>query len=855
MRLFYFLIALLALLAGNSSSTGLRRDSDRDQKSESEDLFGARDWFTLRRCWPEKVPDVKAYLQAMDLARHFSLAKTSPAGFNTPWRAEGPDNIGGRINAIAVDPSDSSVIYAGNAAGGVFKTVDGGTSWKPVFDDLAYLAIGSITIDPQDHNTIYVGTGDPQNTIASYLGNGIYRSRDAGKTWTHLGLDKENIVAKIAVHPDSSNIIYAACTGTPFIRDNNRGLYKTTDGGKTWQNVLFLNQDAGIIDVILDPSNPSTIYATGWKTTYVDVNAFSSPVNQIYKSTDAGKTWKIMGNGLPLFNMGRIGLVISKKNSNKLYAFVCDSSHYTELMGVYKTTDGGDHWTILPTTGLDTPVLGHFGWYFGKLGIDPVNDDNIYLCSVDLWKFNGSTSTWSMAAPAWFTYEVHADKHDLQWVDDDHFIIATDGGAYKYERSTDHWRFLSGIPNTQFYHVAVNPFDSINYYGGAQDNGTSSGNAKNRENWQRISGGDGFQPLFSRTDPDLSFSEYQNGEIQNMLEFSIFFNPQSYNDRVGWDMPYISSTHTDNTYYAGTYRVFKNTGTNASQWQPISQDLSTGKPATYPQNRNIITTLSESPLSASCIYAGTSDGNVWKTENGGTNWTQINGNLPVRYVTSVKASPNNAKTVFVAHSGYKYNEYIPHLHKSTDLGGSWTDISGDMPPVGINDILVMPYANDSLIFLATDAGVYGTLNGGQNWYRLGSGMPVLPVNDIEYNPANRRLIAGTFSRSLLTYPMDSIVSRFTSGIDYKNQQSIGLSIFPNPVGSQLNISIADQSATKANYSLSIINLSGKCVYNATVKEGSSTLQLPENMAQGAYILQVSSEKGTLASRKFLKIKE
>jgi photosystem II stability/assembly factor-like uncharacterized protein len=851
MRILFFFILLL--LAGMPCSNPVcNTNSEAGEHSESQDLLGARDWFTLRRTWPQTVPDIPAYLQAMELARHHALAKTAPDGFGANWQLEGPDNIGGRINAIAIDPVDTSVIYVGNAGGGVFKTTDGGKNWQPIFDDQAFLAIGSLAIDPKDHNTIYIGTGDPQNTIASYLGNGIYRSKDAGKTWQHLGLDKESIVAKIIVHPDSSNVIYAACTGTPFIRDNNRGLYKSTDGGKTWNNVLFLNQDAGIIDIVMDPVEHSTIYATGWKTTYIDINAFSSPVNQIYKSTNGGQSWTTLRNGLPAFNMGRIGLAVSPTNHNKLYAFVCDSSRYTELMGIFKTTDGGNNWSSLPTTGLDTPVLGHFGWYFGKISIDPATDDNVFLCSVDLWKYDNSSQSWGMAAPPWFTYEVHADKHDMQWLDKDHFIVGTDGGAFKYDRTSALWSFLSPIPNTQFYHVAINPFDNLNYYGGAQDNGTSMGNASSPNNWTRMAGGDGFQPWFSSVDQNVFFAEYQNGEIQDMSSGSIFFNPATYGDRVAWDMPYIGSMHEPNIYYAGTFRLFKNAGGSVADWGAISNDLSTGMPPTYPAGRNIITTIAEAPLSKDYLFVGTSDANVWKTEDGGKNWIKINTGLPVRYVTSIKGSPTDAKTIYVAHSGYKMNEYIPHLHKSTDLGNSWQDISGDMPPVGINDVLVIPYAHDSIIFLATDAGVYGTINGGKNWNRLGNGMPIMPVNDIEFERATSRIVAGTFARSIMTYPMDSVLSKYYAGINSRDRNSIGLSIYPNPVNDKLNINIEAQNHSN-NYFIKIFDLNGKTVIQAKVQAGTHSIALPAGMKAGAYFIQVSWAEGVLVTRKFLKL--
>ena len=680
-------------------------------ENESNSLEANENFF-LVRSYPDSYVDPKAY----DAAVKKITSEENTNREEVSWMQEGPGNIGGRINCMAIEPANTNVIYAGNASGGIFKTTDGGASWNPVFDEQPYLAIGAITIDPNNHQIVWAGTGDLNIGGYPFIGDGIYKSTDAGATWIHMGLTDECIISKIIVDPSSSNTVYASAMGIPFFTSNDRGLYKSTDGGLSWSQVLFVDVDAGVIDMVMDPTNPQTIYAASWnRIRNNEVSEVSGPDAHIYKSTDGGITWTMIGNGLPDFITSRIGIAISQQNPDKLYAVIVDTTYVVQ--GIYKTENGGSSWSNA-TGNFDNDIYGAQGWYFGKIYVNPANDNNIYVPGVDLQQsFNGG-SLWSQATPPWWLYQVHADGHYMDFVNGNTLYYCTDGGMYKTTDNCANWSDVENIPNTQFYHVAYNPFSPDQSFGGSQDNGTLGGNASGFNSWNRIFGGDGFKPFFDPDNSNLFYVETQNGGLAytddggfyNFYDFTTGIDEE---DRRSWDMPYLMSQQ-DNTYFiCGTYRIYEMNGAPFGTWSVISPDLTDGPVS---EDRfHVITTVSQSPLNANYLYAGTSDGNVWATSDGST-WNNVTSFLPERYVTSILASPINSNTVFVTHSGYKYNEFIPHVHKSQDNGQNWTDISGDLPQMAVNDIVVTPGYEDK-IFVATDGGVYYTVNGG---LRLGS---------------------------------------------------------------------------------------------------------------------------------------
>lgn len=816
------------------------------------------EWFYLQKNYPDFKLDHRAYHQAMESVSYQNGMhyKTTSNGFNANWTLEGPGNIGGRINTIAVDPGNDSIIYVGNASGGIFKTTDGGNSWFSIFDDQAYLAIGHIAIDPSNANIIYAGTGDPNLTFRTHLGNGIYKSTDAGATWTNLGLAMESIISKIIVDPTDSNIVYAATMGLPSEKNIFRGLYKSIDGGNSWNNILFISDSAGVIDILLDPTNPQIIYAAGWNSmsgNSMTINVLrSGPDAKIYKSVDGGANWTVLSGGLPTGNMSRIGLAMSGTNPNVLYALYVGSDQHFE--GIYKSIDAGVSWGAIPTASLPSFTLYYgFGWYFGKIAVNPADDNEIFVLGVDLYKTTNGGVSWTLAAPEWWFYDVHADKHDLLYLNSTTILLATDGGLYKTTigggANLGDWEDIENIPNTQFYRVAVNPHDTVNYYGGTQDNGTTSGSSDSINLWERVYGGDGFTAIFHPSNPNIYYVESQGGSIMYTDDGGSSYQGATsgipFSDRKNWDMPYIMSNDNPGLLYAGTHRIYKHNGAPWGIWQAISGDLTDG---------NIwgatISTIAESPLNGNYLYAGTSDANVWRSLDGGNNWQNITGILPNRYVTSIKASPRKDSVVYVTHSGYSYNDFIPHVHQSTDNGTTWQDISANLPQVAVNDILIYPL-NDSLLFVATDAGVYASLDGGVGWTRLGSNMPIIPVFDLEFDPKHRKLIAGTHARSMMSYPIDSIgISIDTITIDTTGlAQTLimnSINLFPNPAEEYIMVNFPKNSE------ITLFDINGRKV-SLTPDLSQRLIKVPlDGLEKGIYIISIRSQQAEFIG-KFLKL--
>ncbi len=724
-----------------------------DSKHEPYDLA------SLQRAYPNQTFDTRAYKKAFEEA----IAKnqdrsTTPSGFDADWITQGPGDAGARINVIEIDPANDDIVYLGYSGGGVWKTTDNGLTWNPIFDESPFLAIGSIEIDPTDSDIVYVGTGDPNITGYPYIGNGVYKSTNAGATWTEMGLQNAGTISKIQVDPTNHQIVYASSMGSPFVQNNDRGLYKSFDGGNSWTQVLNISTHTGIIDFVLDPVNTNRIYACGWDRIRNATNSYAAGGGgRIFRSTNGGSNWTLMTNGLPTNTaLSRSSLAMSATNPNTIYASIIDSTF--RLKGVYKTTNGGDSWTTVTdgeTNGLNNPVSS-FGWYFGRVFVNPSNDNQIYLCGVRAWYSATGGAGWNLAAPSG-TGNPHVDNHYMAFNSVGDTYLATDGGLYRRDNGGTIWEDIEDIPTTQFYRVAYNPHEINTYYGGAQDNGTQAGNASNITNWDRLFGADGFELAFDPIDDDRFFLETQNGDIWMTSDSSGFQAATigiNNSDRLHWDMQYIISSHNRFLMYTGTYRMYKSDIAGNPLWQPISNDLTNG--TTPGQIEPTISTVADAPMDSLTVYCGTTDANVWRSLDAGTTWTNISNGLPERYVTCVKGSPDMLNGVYVSHSGYLSGENSSHIHYSTDNGNTWTDISGDLPDLAINHIEIMPNNNGNVIFVATDGGVYATLNAGQNWHRLGGNLPYIVTYDLAINLAKNELVAGTFGRSIQSFPLDSI---------------------------------------------------------------------------------------------------
>jgi len=786
-------------------------NSTTKKMSNNSSLAVPRDHYYTSRSWPDLKPDIKGFESAMisALSGHSQKVSAIP-GFSDNWMLEGPTNVGGRINTILVHPSNSNIIYTGSAAGGIFKTINGGTTWEPIFDDQPFLAIGCLAFDPADSDIIFAGTGDPNISGYPFIGDGIWKSTDAGITWMHLGLTNQRIISKIIIHPTNSNIIYAATMGLPFERDNDRGLYESTDGGNSWNQILFINNDAGIIDLVMDPVNPNILYAAGWnRIRNNEESLVTGPAAKIYKTTDGGTNWNILSQGLPQNDMSRTALAISATNPNVIYAAYVNDQ--LEFDGLYKTINGGTTWNLQSGNGIDPFFMGGFGWYFGRIVVNPTNDNQLFICGVDIYKTNDGGMNWIQSDPL---YETHADKHDVFFVNSNTILLATDGGMYRSVDGGNSWSDAENIPNTQFYRVTYNPFNPGEYSGGTQDNGTISGGSLSLNSWNSIFGGDGFTIIYNPVDPLIYYVETQNGDIWATSDGGVFIDYISGSidatDRRNWDMQYILSAHDPDVLYTGTYRIYKNTSGPTDNWLPISPDLTDG--IVFAPRFHTISTVAESSINQDYLYAGTSDGNVWRSLNGGTTWDNISVGIPDRYITSVKASKLNQDHLFVTVSGYKYNEFIPHVFKSVNNGTSWTDISGNLPQLAVNDILIYS-SNENVIAVATDGGVYATINGGTYWERVGVNMPMVPVYDIEHDEISKRIIAGTHARSLYSYSIDSLL--ISTGVQLVSTLK-SWDIYPVPASDVLYVE-ADFSQTSM---IKIYSTSGKLIqqFNAPLNK-------------------------------------
>ncbi len=839
----------------------------KEAETQKENLSAPYEYFIRQRMYPDAVFDDAAYKAVMQQLRvNFNLSSRS-ANFNAAWTQQGPGNIGGRINCVSVHPTNKNIILVGNAAGGIFKTVDGGQNWYPVFDDQSFLAISCIEFDPQHPDTLYAGTGDRNMVRYTFNGNGIYRSTDGGETWQSLGLQQQGVISKIVVNPQNTNEVYAAAMGSPFKRDSLRGVYKSVDGGINWQRVLIASDEAGCIDLAINPQNPLIAYASSWNSIRSNTeNVNAGLQSQLWKTTDGGTTWAMVNTPFKQEENGRITIAMSYQNPDKIYLCVVDT--LKGLKGVYRTTNGGNNWLSLDISFIQDELYGsngyYFGWYFGLLKVNPWNDNDVYIGGIQLYKtdatFPGSMF-WEMADPEWWTYEVHADKHDLVFLDSTTFLLATDGGLYKTPNLGLTYTDIENIPNTQFYRTTYNPHVPGKYYGGAQDNGSCGGNAASIFNWQRMFGGDGFRMIFHPLEPSTWYCETQWGAIvytpdngSNFFDFTTGFD---FSDRFNWDFPYTMNAFDPSRMYAGTNYMYRMDGAPNGSWQKVSQDLTDGNTlgSTDGQSFNVISTIHNSAKDNNLLYVGTSDGNVWRSDNDCVSWVNLNAGLPDRYVTSVKASPNDSDVVFVSHSGYRSDELIPHVHKSTNRGSTWQDISGNLPQIAVNDLLILP-GNDSVIFAATDGGVYVTLDGGIDWQRLGANMPFVPVFEMCFNVTNRQVVAGTFGRSILSYPLDSLgveIVQDTTIVDTtvvsSVQQPGGIStlkVFPNPAGNTITIQ-RNEGYTSAD----IFNLEGEKVASISLSKPQQSIDI-SMLKQGAYIVRLQNGKKSVC-QKFVKV--
>jgi photosystem II stability/assembly factor-like uncharacterized protein len=697
----------------------------------------------------------------------------STATFNgLRLRSIGPAFTSGRVVGLAVDPNNSSHYFVAAASGGVWKTLNAGTTWTPVFDREGSYSIGCIVLDPKNPLTVWVGTGENNSQRSVSYGNGVYRSDDGGKTWKNVGLKTSEHVGRIAIDPKDSNIVYVAAQGPLWGPGGDRGLYKTTDGGKTWKQILKISENTGVTDVVIDPQNPETLYAAAYQRrrhmwTLID----GGPESALYKSTDAGATWNKLRTGLPTTELGRIGLAISPVDPNVLYATIEAADRKG---GIFRSNDRGGSWER--RNEFDAGAM-----YYSRIVADPKNVDRVYVMNVFLMVSDDGGKTLRRLGEK----SKHVDNHDI-WIDTnntDHYLVGCDGGVYEsYDRGAN-WDFKRNLPVTQFYDVtADNAKPFYNVYGGAQDNFAFGGPSRTRNasgivnsDWFVTQGGDGFRTQVDPEDPNTIYAELQNGNIiryDKRTGERMGIQPQVVRGedplRWNWDSPFIISPHSRTRLYFAADRLFRSDDRGDS-WQAISGQLSRGldrdrlavmgkiwsidavaKNASTAFFGNA-SALAESPKKEGLIYIGTDDGLLQITEDGGKNWRRVEKPLDVpelAYVSRIVASNHEANTVYVAFENRQNADFKPYLLKSTDAGRTWTSIKGNLPANHPVWAIAEDHVNPNLLFVGTEFGLFFTVDGGRKWVQLKGGLPTIQVRDLTIQKRENDLVVGTFGRGI-----------------------------------------------------------------------------------------------------------
>ncbi|MCG8574484.1 MAG: T9SS type A sorting domain-containing protein [Flavobacteriales bacterium] len=804
------------------------------------------DHWRQMRSYPNGFNKEEFLLRMDEVQEHASLSAVSrDVILSNSWQQEGPNNIGGRFNVLEAHPTDPDIFYAGAANGGIFKTTDGGSTYTPIFDDHAYLAIGEIKLDPTDPEKIWVGTGDRNFGGGSHIGNGVYLSEDEGDSWTHMGLEEMGIVTEIHIDPTDPDRIFVGTLGNTYEKTNDRGVYRSTDGGMSWENVLFVSDSSGVCDMVMDPTNPDILYAGFFNRINLPFQAkVSGPDSHIFKTTDGGDNWTELGGGLPT-NESRVGIEIAPSNPNTLYALFVDNITLNPT-DVYKTTDGGMSWTALNVyaSGLDPEIMGGFGWYFGQIHLNPYDEDQLVIQGVEQWYSPDGGLSWFQNVPEWDTYEVHADKHDILFTSATGQIIATDGGIYKTDDLGFIWEDIDDIPVTQFYHIDVDPLNDGIYGGGAQDNGSMQGNGLDPDNWIRLFGGDGFRQTWMELDEGGRYYETQNGGLYYDGPSSglLWISPPVFDpDRVNWDMPYAVNEFTQELF-VGTSQIKIMQFAPWSGYEEISGDLTKVAWGVFEGNESQHT-VSEIELSywdEGMIFAGTTDGLAWRGEGAGTDWSWsgISAGLPNRYCTAIKSSPNNEGVVFIAFSGYELNDTESYLYKSEDNGESWTDISSNLPSITVNDVLVVPGHDDDYIFAALDGGVYFSENGGESWDYVGTDLPMATISELHLDVPNEKLIAGTYSRSMWSYDIswiDNLEEPPSIGIEESEEQAFVC--YPNPVKDLLYFQnvVVDE--------IEIYGLNGQLLGSKKVIDAGNVKYINlQSLPKGTYVIKAGTKQ-------------
>ncbi len=708
-------------------------------------------------------------------------------------REIGPALMGGRISDIEIHPSQPSTWYVSAGSGNLWKTVNRGTTWTPIFDNENSYSIGDIAIDPNNPSIIWLGTGENVSGRHVGWGDGIYKSLDAGTTWKNMGLKSSEHIGKILIDPRNSEIIYVACEGPLWSGGGERGLYKSIDGGITWKNILALSQYTGVTDIEFDPSNPDIIYAASYQRfRRAWALMAGGPESGIYKSADNGENWKRLSQGLPKNDMGKIGLAVTPANPNLVYATIEAGE---EEKGFYRSTDKGESWEKR-----NSYISGGTGpHYYQEIEVSPEDPDLVYQMDVFLhvtrdggknfdYLTNGKTK--------------HSDNHAF-WIDPNdglHLIAGTDGGLYESYDEGKSWKHFSNLPISQFYKLGLdNTEPYYNIVGGAQDLGTLIGPSRTTNvegirngDWYVPLGADGYGSVYDWNDNNTVYMMWQEGNLYRhnvKTGENIAITPLPVDteipERWNWDSPIMVSPHKHQRIYYGSQRLWKSDNRGDS-WEAISPDLTTNTNRyelalmdrvwsvdDLYDNRamskySTLTCIAESPLQEGLLYTGSDDGLVQVSEDGGKNWRKSSLKIPARsFINDIEASNHDANTLFTVVDAHKIGDYKPYIFMSTDKGKTWKSISGDLETGNIVWVIKQDHETPDLLFIGTEKGMYFSQNKGLNWYKLKSGMPTIPIRDIAIQKRENDLVAASFGRGIFILDDYSSLRNVKTAIDNK----------------------------------------------------------------------------------------
>ncbi len=722
---------------------------------------------------------------------HVAMKQSSPFK-DLKWRWIGPELMSGRITDVAIPKAMKYTIYAASASGGVWRTVNEGTTWEPIFEHAASTSIGDIAIAPSNPEIIWVGTGEANIFRSSMAGSGVYKSSDEGKTWQHMGLEGTHTISRIIIHPQDPDIVYVAASGHEWTYNEERGVYKSVNGGRRWEKILYLNEKTGAIDLVMDSSDQETLYAAMWNRIR---RRWSDPVPQpgdgIFKTEDGGKTWRKLTNGLPPDEFtGRIGIDVSRSNPNVIYAFIDnheikrvpkegEKDPYGRPRGpvikgaeVYRSDNKGESWIkVSPSDEMMERICGTYGWVFGQIRVDPNDENTIYVMGVSLAKSGDGGRTFELIEyPG-----LHADHHAL-WIDPEdsnHLVNGNDGGINISYDGGKTWINYENLGVVQFYNVTVDMANPYNVYGSIQDNGSWKGPSTHkpgrdpRWEWVPIPGGEASYIVLDPTNPNILYSQTFYGriirsEFKDGKWHTVSIMPKAKEGEVPlrgqWLAPFMLSPHNPFILYHGMQYLFRSLD-RGDTWERISPDLTSNNPEEQGESHyaipfQTITSISESPLKFGVIYVGTDDGKVHVSRNGGSEWTEITQGLPYKkHVSRIIASSFEEGTVYLALNGKRDDDFAAYLYQSKDYGKTWISISSNIPCGPINVIREDP-KNPKILYVGTDLGVYVSIDEGKRWDLLANNIPTTYVHDLVVHPRDNALVAATHGRGI--YIIDDV---------------------------------------------------------------------------------------------------